>query len=142
MGPLASAKWPIFSFSKPKLLGGNQRSSAEAAILVALGDIGDCEGLVVACMPGLSELSHTQCNNLLHCLAGRLHVVARVKLLRALPQNFTNRAGDRQTVVRIDVDFANAVADTKLNLFDRHTPGLLQLAAVLVHNVLQIFWHG
>ena len=96
---------------------------------------------VIVGVPGLAELSHAQGDDLLHGVAGGLHVVARIELLGLGPQNLADGAGDGEAVVGVDVDFANAVLDAELDLFDGHAPGLLQLAAVLVHDVLQVLGH-
>ena len=88
-------------------------------------------------MAGLAELGHAEGDYLLHGFAGGLHVVARVELLGLGPEDLADCAGHGEAVVGVDVDFADAVADAELNLFDRHAPGFLQLAAVLVDDVLE-----
>ena len=77
-------------------------------------------------------------HHLLHRLAGGLQVVARVELLRRLGEDLADRAGDGQAVVGVHVDLADAVLDAALDLLDRHAAGRLQLAAVLVDDVLQL----
>ena len=67
---------------------------------------------------------------------------AKIELFRLLGQQFANSAGHRHAIVRVDVDLAHAVLDTKLNLFHRHAVGLLHLAAVLVDDVLQVLRHA
>ena len=80
-------------------------------------------------------------NDLLHGFAGGLQVVARIELLGRLGKDLADGAGDGQAIVGVDVDFADAVADAELNLLDRHAPGFLELAAVLVDDVLQVLGH-
>src|ERR1035441_5274308 len=113
------------------LLCSNQRSGGEAAVFVTFGYLGDRHRLVIARVSCLAKLRHAKSNHFLHRLARRLHVVAGIKLLRALPQYFADGARDGEAVIGVDVNLANAVADAELNLLDRHAPRLLQLATIL-----------
>src|SRR5689334_17663925 len=94
--------------------------------------------LNLAGVTGLSEGGHPGDAHLLHRVAGRLEVVARVELLRALRQYLADRPGHGHPVVRVDVDLPDPVLDPPLNLLDRDAPGLLHLPAVLVDDVLQL----
>jgi len=90
---------------------------------------------------GLTELTHALFTDLLHRRASRCQVVARVELFRLLRERFANRAGDRESVVGVDIDLANAGADAALNLGHRHAVGLFDLAAVLVDDANEILGH-
>src|ERR1039457_5168216 len=72
---------------RPKLLGRDEGLSGKAAVSVALGDLGDRDGAVVAGVSCLAELGHAQGNDLVHGVAGRLHIVARIELLRLRPSH-------------------------------------------------------
>src|SRR5512133_2921448 len=109
---------------------------------ILLRDFRDWNRLVVASVSGLSELGHTFGNNLLHRLACRLQVVARIELLGSLRENFADRARDRQALVGVDVDLAHAISNSELNLFDRSSPRRLQADTILVDDVLQILRHA
>src|SRR5271157_2444684 len=100
------------------------------------------DGGVVAGVAGLAELRHALGHHFLHGLARGLEVVARIEPLGRFPEDLADGAGDGQAVVGIDVDLAHAVLDAELDLLDRHAPGGLQLAAVLVDDVLQMLGHA
>src|ERR1022692_3710835 len=122
--PFLEQERPLF-WNEAGLLGSNQRGGAQCAVRIALGDLGDRNRTVVACVAGLTELRHAGGDDLLHGFAGGLVVVARIELLRAFPQNLTDSAGDGEAVVSVHIDLANPVLDTELDLFDRHAPGFL-----------------
>src|SRR5664279_2415298 len=105
---------------------------------ILLRHLRDRNRLVITSMSRLAKLHHALCYNLLHRVASWLQVVARIELLRRLHKDLTNRARNRKTVVGVHVDLAHAVLDAELDLFHRHSPSLLQLATVLVHDVLQV----
>ena len=109
----------------------HRRTRIQRSVRIALGDLGDRNRLVVARVSGLAKLRHAQRHNLLHGLACRLQIVARIKLLRSLREHLADCARDGKAIVGVHVDLAHAVADAELNLFDRNAPRLLQLAAVL-----------
>src|SRR5690242_4180712 len=100
--------------------------------------LGNRDGFVVAGVSGLSELRHAQGHDFLHGVARWLQIVTRIELLRRLSKYLADGASDRQAIVRINVDLADAIADTQLDFFDRYAPRWLQLAAKLVDDVLQI----
>ncbi len=70
---------------------------------------------------------------------GRLHIFARIEFARVFLQHAADLAGHRHAAVGIDVDLAHAILDAALDLFDRHAPGRLHLAAIFVDDLLQFF---
>ena len=90
----------------------------------------------------LTEGDHAVDADLLHGGASRSQVIARIELLRMLEQHLANRTGDREPIVGIDIDLANTRLDSLLNLLDRNAPGLTDLSAKLVDDVLQLLRHA
>src|SRR5690606_16853927 len=97
----------------------------------------DRHWLNLAGVTRLAEGYHPVDADLLHRLAGRLQVIAGIELFGRLGEHLANRSGDRQAIVGIDVHLPHTVLDAALDLFDRHSPRLLQLPAKLVDDVLQ-----
>src|SRR6185503_15059939 len=93
-------------------------------------------------LAGLAKCHHAVDADFLHGGTRWLHVVARVEFFGRLCQNFADRAGQCQTVIGIDVDFPDTVFDSSLDLLDRDSPGRLNLAAILIDNVLQVLRDG
>ncbi|MND66334.1 hypothetical protein D3C80_577260 [compost metagenome] len=81
----------------------------------------------------LAKLGHRS-----HC---RLEIFARIELAWILLQHAADLTCQRHTVVRVDIDLAHTMLDAALDFFNRHTPGWLHLAAILVDDFLQIFRH-
>src|SRR5205085_102822 len=92
-------------------------------------------------LPRLAEGGHAGDANFFHGFAGRFQIVAGVEFLGRAREHLANGGGNRDAAVGIDVDLADAVLDAALNLFDRHAPGLLHVAAVFAQLVLQVLRH-
>src|SRR5438045_3859001 len=86
----------------------------------------------------LAEGGHAGDANLLHCIAGRLEIIARIEFFGRLGKHLSNGSGDREPIVGINIYLAHTVLDASLNFFDGDAPRLLELAAIFVDDVLQV----
>src|SRR5215217_3901241 len=112
--------------------------------LVALFPVADChvwkgDGIVVSCVACLSESLHASLYDPLHRGPGWLQVVAGIELRGVLGEGLADRTRRRQTQVSVDVYLPHALLDALLYLSHGHAPRGLYVAAVLVHNVDNLF---
>src|SRR3974390_2149677 len=114
--------------SRPALccLPGTALVRADELVLVELRQLGERQRLVVPGWTALPEGDQAGLHPFLHCFASRLHVVARVELVRRLDEYLADCAGHGHAVVGVDVDLAHAVLDAALDLF--HRPYLLMMS--------------
>src|ERR1700733_7028626 len=67
-------------------------------------------------------------------LSGRDQRLTRVELARIPAKGSAHGAGHRQTNICVDIHLAHAGADSALDLLDRNTVGLLDVAAVFAND--------
>jgi hypothetical protein len=77
-----------------------------------------------------------------HGFTRGLHVIARVESLGLFYEHLADRAGHSHAVVGVDVDLADAVLDTALDLFHGNAERRTHLSAVLIDDVLQVLRHA
>ena len=120
---MLTGKWPKLSASYGR---------------VETGELINGYWLDLVCMTGLTKSGDASNANLFHCFPRRLKVVAWVEFLGRLGKHLAYGSCDCQTIVGVDIHFANAVLDAALDFFDGNSPGLLELAAKLIDDVLQL----
>ena len=117
------------------------RLSGDRAAGVALAISSSGNGLVVTGVAGLAECGHALRDHLLHRLAGGLQVARGSNFSGCSAEHLADRAGDRQAVVGVDVDLADAVPDAELDLLDRHAPAWASSCRRTVDDVVQLLRH-
>ena len=127
------------------LLQAEEHVVAEQQALADLDDIaGDAVVLGADAYPpdhfhlAAAELLQALPAELGHRLHGGLEILARIEFGGFFRKHLADGGGHRQAVVGVDVDLAHAVLDAALDLLDRDAPGRLDVAAVVVDELLQI----
>ena len=122
--------------------GSNGCLGVKGAFCIKAGIEVDVALLDLAGITGSPELLVAIQTDLLHVLTSRLVEVTGVKVGRISHGCFTHGSGEGQTVVGIDVHFANTVTDAFLNFFHGNAVGLRDGTAVLVDHFQPFLGNG
>jgi hypothetical protein len=79
-----------------------------------------------------TELEHPLLGDLSHRLPGGAEIGAGVDVIRALGQRSAYAGEHGEPEIGVDIDLADAVADSALDLVDRYTEGRMQRSTVPV----------
>ena len=122
--------------------GCNGSLGVKGTLGIETGVVVDVALLDLAGVAGGPELLVAVEADLLHVLPRRLVEVAGVEVGRIGCSGLTHSGGEGQTVVGVDVDLADTVADAFLDFLDGNAVGLGDLTAVLVDHLQPFLRNG
>jgi len=109
---------------------------------IAIGHFLERNRANARCLSGAAERLEARLADLARARRRGLEELAWVEVGRAADERAPHRGSHRNADVGIDVHLANALADARLDLLDRDTVGLGDVAAILAQQRQPLLRHG